>query len=337
MDYLHSTLFTKSGLIVASICFTLIVLTIAATWFLLPTGLRQLTGVLSVVIATVLVVCYVGVLLVPDLSIHQVSDVLEPQLHGNWRGMYAHKNEAGAVMAFFVLLGAFIARQGSVAIGLSIALASSIFLVFCAAKTSIILLPLVFVISLVCSRLKTLAARAAICFTPLFALGAVIVIACYHATTAQVFNLIFPDSSFTGRTDIWKFAIDHALERPFVGQGYMAFWRTRDLSSIDFAGSWAGLAAHSHNGYIDMALTIGVPGAILAVVFVVIVPLCNFHNCLPFESNRKLSLLFLQLWLFGIYVNCFESALLDRANRIWFFLATAIFGLHFLARYRVFP
>jgi hypothetical protein len=45
-----------------------------------------------------------------------------------------------------------------------------------------------------------------------------------------------------------------------------------------------------------------------------------------------LSLLFLRFWLFGIYVNCFESALFDRGNPIWFFLLSASCGLHFLAR-----
>src|SRR5205814_7933298 len=129
--------------------------------------------------------------------------------------------------------------------------ASLIFLVFCSAKTSLFLLPLVVLISLICSRMESFVARAMLCLVPLSFLGAAIVIACYHSDVARVFNIVFPDTSFTGRTEIWKFAIEHALEHPLAGQGFMAFWRTRDLSTLQFAGSWAGLAAHSHNGYID--------------------------------------------------------------------------------------
>jgi len=317
--------------------FTFIVMVIAATWLLLPLGLRNLAGTLALIIGAILVACYAGVVLLPELSIHQVQDLLEPQLYGNWRGIYGHKNEAGATMAFFVLFGLFIARAFNLVAGSLIALASLIFLVLCAAKTSMILLPATILMSLCCSRIQNLAGRAMICLLPLFMLWALIAAACYRADVAGVLNLPFSDTSFTGRTDIWKFAIEHTLERPLIGHGFMAFWRTRDLPMTDAVVSWTTLAAHSHNGYLEIALTTGLPGAALCVLFIVILPIVNYHKCLQFETNRTLSLLLLQIWLFGIYVNCFESALFDRANRIWFFLSTAVFGLHFLARYRVLP
>lgn len=317
--------------------FTLIVMVIAATWLLLPFGLRHLACMLSILIGAVLVACYGGVLFLPELAIHQIQDPLEPQLHGNWRGVYGHKNEAGAMMAFFVLFGFFIARAYSRIIGGSLAVGALIFLILCAAKTSLILLPTIILISLCCTRIQSLVGRAMICLLPLLLLWALIVVACYRADVAGILNLPFSDTSFSGRTDIWKFAIDQALERPITGHGFMAFWRTRDLPSTDAVDSWTTLAAHSHNGYLDFALTTGLPGVALAILFVVISPILNYHKCLRVETNRTLSLLFLQIWLFGIYVNCFETALFDRGARIWFFLATAVFGLHFLARYRVLP
>jgi O-antigen ligase len=317
--------------------FTLIVMTIAATWLLLPLGLRNLASTLALIIGGILVACYAGVMLLPEFSIHQMHDLLEPQLYGNWRGIYGHKNEAGATMALFVLFGLFIARVLNRIVGSLIALASLIFLVLCAAKTSMILLPAIILMSLCCSRIQNFAGRATICLLPLFMLWALIAAACYRSDVAGILNLPFSDTSFTGRTDIWKFAIEHALDRPLTGHGFMAFWRTRDLPTTDAVASWTTLAAHSHNGYLDIALTTGLPGAALCILFVVILPISNYHKCLQFETNRALSLLLLQIWLFGIYVNCFESALFDRGNRIWFFLSTSVFGLHFLARYRVLP
>jgi hypothetical protein len=109
----------------------------------------------------------------------------------------------------------------------------------------------------------------------------------------------------------------------------MAFWRTRDVLSAEMGNFWANLAAHSLDGYLDIALT--------TLLLIVVMPLVNFHNRADGEANLVLSLLFLRFWPFGIYVNCFESAVFDRGNPIWFWLLSAFFGLHFLARYRVRP
>ena len=70
-----------------------------------------------------------------------------------------------------------------------------------------------------------------VCLGPLLVLASVIVIACYSAATNDVLNAVLPDASFTGRTDVWRFAIDHAMERPLTDFGFMAFWRTRDVFS----------------------------------------------------------------------------------------------------------
>jgi O-antigen ligase len=103
------------------------------------------------------------------------------------------------------------------------------------------------------------------------------------------------------------------------------------------ANFWANLAAHSLDGYLDIALTTGLRGLASTLLLIVVMPLVNFHNRADGEANLVLSLLFLRFWPFGIYVNCFESALFDRGNPIWFCLLCASFGLHFLARYRVRP
>jgi O-antigen ligase len=104
-----------------------------------------------------------------------------------------------------------------------------------------------------------------------------------------------------------------------------------------FPHFWANLAAHSLDGYLDIALTTGLPGLASTLLLIVVMPLVNFHNRADGEANRVLSLLFLRFWPFGIYVNCFESALFDRGNPIWFCLQSASFGLYFVARYRVRP
>jgi O-antigen ligase len=126
------------------------------------------------------------------------------------------------------------------------------------------------------------------------------------------------------------------MERPLTGYGFMAFWRTRDVFSAEMAKFWANLAAHSLDGYPDIALTTGLR-VLRRRCCSFVMPLVNFHSRADGEANLMLSLLFLRFWPFGIYVNCFEPALFDRGNPVWFCLLSASFGLHFLARYRVRP
>ncbi len=89
--------------------FTMIVVVIAWTWLLVPAGMRHFSWMLGAVVGAIVLVCYIGVVAVPGLAVHQVQDLTEPSLAGTWRGMYAHKNEAGAMMALFVFVGLFVA------------------------------------------------------------------------------------------------------------------------------------------------------------------------------------------------------------------------------------
>ena len=45
-------------------------------------------------------------------------------------------------------------------------------------------------------------------------------------------------------------------------------------------------------------------------------------------------MVFLRIWLFGLYLSSMESFFLDRADPLWFTFLVAMFGLHYLARFR---
>jgi O-antigen ligase len=98
---------------------------------------------------------------------------------------------------------------------------------------------------------------------------------------------------------------------------------------------WTATAAHSHNGYLDTALGIGLPGLALLIVVLVIAPLRNFHVADRSGNDGPLTMLLLRIWLFGLYLSSLESFFLDRADPLWFTFLMAVFGLHYLARYRL--
>ena len=70
----------------------------AAAFLLLPRDRHHFSLLLAVAALLILLVCYAGVLFAPELSIHQMSDLAEPDLAGDWRGAFTHKNGAGAAM-----------------------------------------------------------------------------------------------------------------------------------------------------------------------------------------------------------------------------------------------
>ena len=65
---------------------TLLDMGLAAVVLLMPRGLNDFSRVLIFCVVLVLLLCYLGVLLVPSLAIHQANDALEPELAGMWRG-----------------------------------------------------------------------------------------------------------------------------------------------------------------------------------------------------------------------------------------------------------
>ena len=77
---------------------------------------------------------------------------------------------------------------------------------------------------------------------------------------------------------------------------------------------WAEYASHSHNGYLDTALSMGLPGLALLIVVLVIVPLRNFQAADRGGNNGPLTMAFLRIWLFGLYLSSLESFFLDRAD-----------------------
>ena len=84
----------------------------------------------------------------------------------------------------------------------------------------------------------------------------------------EFLELLGRDATLTGRTDIWVLLSREVANHPWTGFGYRAFWAVDDgpVYWVRAGTSWPVPTAH--NGWIEVALSIGIPGAILmAIVF----------------------------------------------------------------------
>jgi O-antigen ligase len=314
---------------------TAFVVTVTAAMLLLPKSQNELMRWFSIAALALLAVCYLGILLAPNLSIHLVTDAQEPGLAGNWRGSFGHKNVAAAIMAMLLFLGIYIVRSGALFSGAAIIGLSSLFLLFSAGKSSFALCLAVVTLTSLTAMVRSFWGRCVMLLTPLVLLNLLSVGTVMSDGLAEVAKLLPFDSSFSGRTDIWTFAFESLQKRLPTGYGFSAFWGGSSIRDLPEGKEWAEFASHSHNGYLDTALAMGLPGLALLIAVLVIAPLRNFHAADNGGNNGPLAMAMLRIWLFGLYLSSMESFFLDRAEPLWVTFLMAVFGLHYLARFRV--
>jgi O-antigen ligase len=314
---------------------TTCVIVVAASMLLLPKSERQLMHWFGVAALALLAVCYLGILLAPNLSMHLATDTQEPQLAGNWRGTFGHKNLAAGVMAMLVFLGICIVRSGAWLSGVAVLALASLFLLNTAGKSSLSLIFAVLILTSLTSVIRSLWLRALMLLMPLVLLNLFSVGTVMSEALGEVAKILPLDSSFTGRTDIWTFALQSLQQRLPTGYGFAAFWGSDSIGALPEGKEWAEYASHSHNGYLDTALAMGLPGLTLLVAVLVIAPLRNFQVADSGGNNGPLAMAFLRIWLFGLYLSSLESFFLDRSDPLWFTFLLAVFGLHYLARFRI--
>jgi O-antigen ligase len=314
---------------------TICVITVAAALLLLPKTQNELMRWFSIAALALLAVCYLGLLLAPNLSIHLATDAQEPALAGNWRGSFGHKNMAAGVMAMLLFLGIYVVRSGAWLSGAIIIGLTSLFLLYSAGKSSLMLCIAVLVLTSLATAARSFWLRAAILLTPLVLLNLLGVGTVMNESLAGTAKMLPLDSSFTGRTDIWTFALQALQLRLPTGYGFAAFWGGDSVRNLPEGMEWAETASHSHNGYLDTALAMGLPGLALLIAVLVIAPLRNFQAADRGGNGGPLAMAFLRIWLFGLYLSSLESFFLDRADPLWFTFLLAVFGLHYLARFGV--
>lgn len=131
------------------------------------------------------------------------------------------------------------------------------------------------------------------------------------------------DLTLTGRVPLWEIVWSYIQERPLLGYGFGSFWlaETYGLSVSALAG-WE--VPHSHNGFLDLWLELGVVGLALGV-FLLLTSLVFW-----FRAYLKTGLLEALFWAtmggFFILYNFSESGFLKTNNVLWLLLTLMYLG-----------
>ena len=313
---------------------TACVFAVAASLPLLAKSQHELMRWFSIAALTLLAICYLGILLAPHLSIHLATDPQEPGLAGNWRGSFGHKNMAAGIMAMLLFFGIYFVRAGAWIAGVSVIGLASLFLIYSAGKSSLTLCFAVLLLTSLTSVVRSFGARVVMMLMPLAAFE--------HAQhrhrderyacpnckpVAAGRELYRPYRHLELCAAVAAAAIGDRLRLCLV----LGQQRHPELAGRQGVG---GFAAHSHNGYLDTALGMGLPGLALLIAAIVVKPLRDFQAADQGGNDGPLAMVFLRIWLFGLYLSSMESFFLDRADPMWVTFLIAVFGLHYLARFR---
>jgi O-antigen ligase len=307
---------------------------LAAALPLMPSGRAQMATLLSLAAAALLALSYFGILFLPEYAIHQASDFLEPELAGDWRGVFGHKNVASFIFCFVAFIGIYDARLGHRLRGSAIVAASLAFVFFAHSKSALALWIPTLAVSLLASRAGDRMWWRLLALAPVLALNAIGLGSAFFEPLAMLAASLPVDSTFTGRIDVWRFAVGQIPAHMLTGEGFSAFWNTQSVRyGADDSAAWVANAANGHNGFLDAALTMGLPGLALTLWAFAIQPLRDVGRAARSSADPATLTLMTQIWLFGLYVSSFESFMFARTDPTWFTFLFAVFGLRYLASF----
>ncbi|MFD1200213.1 O-antigen ligase family protein [Brucella gallinifaecis] len=300
----------------------------------LPQDGESYSWMLLIAAFIVIFISYAGVVFLPNLGTHGF-DTGEPQNSFLWRGVFTHKNIAGPVMAFFAFAGIYLWRRGWRISGALIAVLALFFVAHTGSKTTVALVPFAMLLVIIPGLFGLRGLAPLIIFITqllfaLFTIGTVL-----FEPIQQIVQNSSVDPTFTGRTSIWAFAIDALHHRPWTGFGYESFWGgdvAKEAAKPYYLDWDVRGIVHGHNGYLDIAVTMGIPALLCAIAVIIIMPLVNYMRCRPKRENLLLADFFLMYVFFGTLNAMLESFFFRRMDPVWLMLVFAIFGLAMTAK-----
>jgi exopolysaccharide production protein ExoQ len=290
------------------------VLVVSALLSVETIGARRGLALWKWLLLGVLVVNFLGVRFIPE-AVHLPGET-DPQLIGDWRGLYGHKNIAGSVGAMTALLFVFAPARNRwhKAFDLAVAAAAVAFTVMTRSKSSLGILAVAALLAAVyrvawrreIDRAIVLAAGAVV---------AVVAVALLAADQNAVLRLFENPDEFTGRAAIWQAEIAYIGDHPLFGAGFGTFSDTGGVSPLhNYVAGWVAEASHGHNGYLQILVTVGAIGFVLALAALVVQPARAFWDR---SGDLAVKSALFALFVFLVLHNLMETDFLEGDGVAW--------------------
>jgi exopolysaccharide production protein ExoQ len=178
-----------------------------------------------------------------------------------WRGVYTAKNTLGGMSAFGIILAVYALRHGygSRLIAAAVIPANLVLLYLSQSATPLMLLAAAAYVAIAASAFRQRnAAGFAIGFAlvviGLLGLGLLVL------EWADLLTTLGRSATLTGRTRIWRMSLDNIAERPWLGYGFGAFWRSGEVEARTMWQMLHWIVPHAHNLWLEIGLGLGIAG-----------------------------------------------------------------------------
>ena len=243
--------------------FALIMTTGFGFWMASRWSWKDMIGLIAATFGLLAIASVVMALAMPSIGIDHAVHA------GAWKGVWWEKNTLGAMMAWGAVSGyaalRIDPRRRWVWIG--VAVLCSALVILSTSKTALLawLLGTGGAVGIALSR-RGFGFAALMLFMGLTggALAALILL----IAPVEFLELLGRDATLTGRTDIWVILARQVADAPWTGYGYRAFWTVENGPVFWVRQGTAWPVPTAHNGWIETALALGIPGvALMATVF----------------------------------------------------------------------
>ena len=228
---------------------------------------RCCLGLLIRALTLAILLSIIVVFAFPRYGVHQAADAFQSEHLGKWRGIFAHKNVlggqvAGITIAMLVLYGhvafrSVFLRLGAIAVTLLCLLAAEFGTGFAIAFLAIVL-------GLSLSLVEGQSIRTRLGMLVLVLIGMLILSLLANNLAGVALSLLGKSPDLTGRTEYWGYVLPFMEDHWILGYGYFAGFlsigiQISKVTALDFGSS--------HNGYLDILVSLGLVGLFFASIY----------------------------------------------------------------------
>jgi len=313
----------------------IIVFTIFSTTSLL--GPQKIFKILFYVLLVLIIASLISGLIVPG-AVHRSGIRGTEDLIGRWRGVFYHKNIAGAASAFLFLISIQQIIYGKMiqnTYHLWIGAVSSLLMLFLAfSKTS---LGLIVPSMLISALFQYFIIKRNIWHRLLLLVGIAIflLLAGMWAMSSDAFKFLDEPGAVTGRSELWSSLLRMVPESPILGYGYGAIFDVGEKTPLlGYTTTWVLRASHAHNGFLQVIVEQGTIGLILALLAFIILPLWKVVTSpnIPKEIFAPLT----SIMTFFVLNNMTETTLMLKNVCQWVVYIIALSILSYYVRHELF-
>jgi exopolysaccharide production protein ExoQ len=239
----------------------LMMTTVLAVWFAVALSFTRQLQLLFMTACICVVLTILVSLLLPTYGID-----FRTGRGGEWEGIFAGKNVCGYVMFFFLMPCTYRLGNNPIAkLSRPIVLALILFvIVMTRSRAALVLTPAYLLFRLLLSTLGRFGSRSR---TTILLVGSAIatpILALLLLNVDSLLRLMGRDLTFSGRTQIWSAILTSVVKRPTLGYGFRAYWQSRESTNVMIA--LGRTMAYAHNGFLGVALELGLVGVALIVM-----------------------------------------------------------------------